>query len=207
MVMADRILLFIPFVCVTTLGLGLSLDHFLRHKVFLSALMGFILVLLLGILAAKNYKLHRRARFVAITILISVLNFLLLNFFFLGDLEQDKTFLPFIDTVKAQMTKDGAGTDQLIFFRLSEMERGVFSFYWERNLPDLQNETDVKSEADKLIRKSLYFVTNRNNLKVLQPVIDSRFELLFAYRPDQKTRSYVFYRINPREDTHASKNN
>jgi hypothetical protein len=107
---------------------------------------------------------------------------------FVRSMDEDKSFLPVIEKIKE--VRDGS---QLVGFDMSEMERGVFPFYLEQNVPNLLSVSELSTFLDQNKDKSILLLANRNKAKDIDPVLKDRMELIYTFRPDKKTRSYLLY--------------
>jgi 4-amino-4-deoxy-L-arabinose transferase-like glycosyltransferase len=112
---------------------------------------------------------------------------LISNFALAKRLDKDKTFVPVCDAARANM-----GGQTLVGFDMSEMERGVFSFYLGgpfrnvRSLQELQGLVDAP--------QGFVLIANRNKLKDIGPVLEGKTQVVFVYRPQKKSRSYLIYK-------------
>ncbi len=110
------------------------------------------------------------------------------DIFFIKRLDRDKTFVPFIERVKQE--RQGAN---LVAYDLSEMERGVFPFYLEENITNLKTLEEVQLYLDAHKDQHVVLITNRNKFKDLDLMLNPSMKLIYTYRPDKTTRSYLLY--------------
>jgi 4-amino-4-deoxy-L-arabinose transferase-like glycosyltransferase len=103
-------------------------------------------------------------------------------------LDADKSFVPFVNVVK-----DMRGGRELIAYDLSEMESGVFPFYFEQRIPNFKTPEEMQAYLSQNPNKSLVLITNRNKFDLINPVLEKRLKVIHRFRPDQKTRSYLLY--------------
>ena len=140
-----------------------------------------------GVLKGNPNELKLESRWLA---LFAGFSFLIIvsSFFLPRKLDKNKTFVPLCDIVKANV---GSGT--IAGYNLSEMERGVFSFYFDRLLP---NPVDL-SQLDQFVKEkkgeTFMLIINRRKLEEVQSTLQGQAKLFYEYRPDKPQRSYLVY--------------
>ncbi len=110
------------------------------------------------------------------------------DIFFVKRLDRDKTFLPVVDAIKTQ--RNGA---LLAGYDLSEFERGVFPFYLEETIPNIKSTSELNDYLLANKDKPMLLLANRNKQKDIDPIINGHLTVVYKYREDQKTRSYLIY--------------
>ncbi len=109
------------------------------------------------------------------------------SFLFAGRLDNEKTFVPLCEVIAANRT----GKD-LVGFDMNEMERGVFSFYLGGPIANVIHAEDLqKMMAQEPSKK--FLVLSSKNKRVSMAPLEPDLKLLFEYRPQKKTRSYLLY--------------
>ncbi len=109
------------------------------------------------------------------------------SFFLPARLDREKTFVPYIEEVRARR----AG-HTLIGFDLSEMELGVIGFYLEGTFKNVKTLGELKEAVGDPSEKVLVMV-NRTRKDDVEPLLEKKSRLVFEYRPEKKTRSYLLY--------------
>jgi 4-amino-4-deoxy-L-arabinose transferase-like glycosyltransferase len=111
------------------------------------------------------------------------------SFILAPKLDQDKTFVPVCDFVK-----ENVGDGVIMGYDMSEMERGVFNFYFKGLLLNPKNldELDISMKANS--EKGFCLIANRNKLKDLNDFLQGRVKVVYEYRPNKRTRSYLVYK-------------
>jgi len=140
----------------------------------------------------KNLRTSFLNRVIPLSLFLVVTVSAAADILFIRLLDQDKSFLPFIDVVKEKK-----GDALLAGFQLSEMERGVFSFYFEKNIPDLKTGDELRKFFEEKKNEPVFLISNRNNLKNIPPEASARMKELYAFRPDKKSRSYFLWETLP----------
>jgi 4-amino-4-deoxy-L-arabinose transferase-like glycosyltransferase len=122
--------------------------------------------------------------------LFKVMTILLIigSFFFVKKLDADKSFLPFIETVKSHR-----GSDEVIGFDMSEMERGVFYFYFEGRVRNFVHLAELAGYVGGNPDRKLWVIANRNKKETLGAWADEHLKVVEEFRADKKTRSYLLY--------------
>jgi 4-amino-4-deoxy-L-arabinose transferase-like glycosyltransferase len=162
--------------------------HAVRHKAFVAPLVGGVALTALGWFywAALKKRQHWHAFLAVLFIFMGSL--VSANRFFIRDLEADKSFVPFCDTVKSRL---GNGT--LIAYDLSEMERGVFSFYFERLIPNALNLNQLGADLMANQKTNVLLIASRNKDAELIPFLEDQMDLIYSFRENQKTRAYRLF--------------
>ena len=100
-------------------------------------------------------------------------------------LDRDKTFVPFVEAVRAN--QQGR---KLIGFDMSEMERGVIGFYLRGTFVNVRTIDELKAAIGD--GPSLVMV-NRTRQDDVAAALAEKFDVVFTYRPDKSTRSFLLY--------------
>jgi hypothetical protein len=118
---------------------------------------------------------------------------------FIRRLEKDKSFLPVIEAVK-----QNGGREMLVGYQFSEMERGVFSFYFEGTVKTFEDTVSLQKYLDENKEKRILLLTNQNKVAGLEPALQKRMDVVFKFRENKKTRAYFIYSNFSRDWTLAN---
>jgi hypothetical protein len=87
----------------------------------------------------------------------------------------------------------------LMGFDMSEVERGVFGFYLKGPIRNVVTVEEMNRALTDRPTNEMVLITNRNKWRELEPVLKGRMKMVFDYRPNKRTRSYlVFVRSDTR---------
>lgn len=170
---------------------AVSGGHIYLHRGFIGGVIGFailagVFVYFKRAMTEKNYE-----RVFQVMAAAMCLNLVLADAFFVKDMDEDKSFLPYIASVKAAQ-----GDMEVTGFDMSEMERGVFSFYFDRRIRNFLTVGELMVFS-KQQEKPFLMMANRNKNKDLVPAADDVLEKIGQFRANEKTRSYNLFRSKP----------
>lgn len=112
----------------------------------------------------------------------------LASFVVVPKLDRDKSFVPVCEAAKAAV-----GDGVIVAYNMSEMERGVFGFYLNGPIRNPMNLSELESTIEEIKSNSFCLIVNRNKIEEVKPLLQDRTRLVFEYRPEKKTRSYLLY--------------
>lgn len=107
------------------------------------------------------------------------------------DLEQRKSFLPFIDMVKREQ---GFNHANLIGYDFDEMERGVFSFYFEGPIKNFTSGSELDAYLKTHKTQKILLISRRSERDEITKELGKMVKIVHAFQEDKKTHSYLLYR-------------
>jgi 4-amino-4-deoxy-L-arabinose transferase-like glycosyltransferase len=183
-----KALLLLTGMVIFIVGAAVLVAHAYLDQTILIPLMGFIFLIIALVLSIVYYEKKEGWDVFLTLLLVFSLSSFAANRFFIKDLDDQKTFVPFTDTIQKHM----AGAE-ILGNNLNEMEKGVFSFYLERHITDFVSQNDLGEYILNHPKKPILLITSKNKNTLLPSKLTKAMRVLARYRPDDKRRSYYLY--------------
>jgi 4-amino-4-deoxy-L-arabinose transferase-like glycosyltransferase len=137
---------------------------------------------------SASLRIRKTALAVAAVVAIGVVA---ASFTMVKTLDADKTFVPVYEAIRAR--SDGR---EVIGFDMSEMERGVFSFYLNKSFRNVRGADELSALIAKQPDLKFVLLANRNRIVDVNNALGGRGKLVYEYRPEKRSRSYILFESN-----------
>jgi len=185
-----KILVRVTMVLVTLAAAGLFGADVHLHKTVWRAALG------AGVIGASVFffkKFIAEVRYTGVFITLLLLfafSLVSANLIFVGDMEQQKSFVPFVEAVRDERDLRRA---KLAAYDLSEMERGVFTFYLNDSMLHFKTMDQLKIFLSTHQNADVLVVANRNKEEELKASVGNSLDVVSRFRPREKIRSYILF--------------